>query len=96
MFDFTKITETLSSLTGGDTANETLLHGETLQQIIEGAGLDLNMLQGLAPDELAGLLADHGLDPSQFSSDQLSELAQTAGVPQPIAEFASTWFSSGR
>lgn len=93
MFDFTKITETLSGLAGN---NDAAQQGGPLQEMIQAAGLDPDMLQGRGPQEILGLLSEHGIDPSQFTPDQISELAQSAGIPQSITDFASSWFGGNR
>jgi hypothetical protein len=95
MFDFSKITGSLSSLAGGDPASDAAQPGSTLQDL-GAAGLDPGMLEGLAPQEIVGLLSEHGIDPSQFSPDQIGELTQSMGVPQSLTEFGSSFLRGDR
>jgi hypothetical protein len=65
-----------------------------LQDIVQAAGIDPGMLDGLAPQDIIALLSEHGIDASQFSPDQISAFAQSAGVPQALTEFASSFLGN--
>lgn len=79
MFDFSQLTSTVQSLLG-DSATQT----DTLLVAISGAGLDIEALQGLAPEQLAQLLAEHGVDLSAFAPEQLTSLATSLGLDEQL------------
>lgn len=81
MIDFSQISSTLQSLLGGSEPAQ-----EPLLAAISAAGLDIEALRGLAPDDLLGLLADHGVDVSSFSADQLGGLISSLGADGQIAD----------
>lgn len=75
MFDFTKFTDfaagmSQSFLNEGATGASTELLGQ-----LEAHGIDPANLAGLSAGEIASVLAENGLDPSQFLPADLQELA---------------------
>lgn len=90
MFDFSKLTDTLSSLfSGGADAAQ---NGGLMTAISE-AGIDLGQLQGLGPDQIMDALAQNGIDIASFAPDQVQELLGSVGAlgEGGLGGLASEW-----
>jgi hypothetical protein len=74
MFELSQITKALQSFLGEAQAPV------DLPGAISAAGLDLEQLQGLAPEQITQMLSEHGIDLSAFAPDQLAELASSVDL----------------
>lgn len=74
MFDFSRITEELAGLMGGQ-AMEAL----SVDSLIAATGLDPADLQGLDPMDLLATLSAAGIDVSALTESQISELLSGLG-----------------
>lgn len=71
MLDLTRISETIGGLLGQ--RSEVPGSGQLLQQLGQ-LGIDPNLLDGLNAQEVAQLLAEHGIDVAGIDPAQLAEL----------------------
>jgi hypothetical protein len=93
MFDFSRLTDTISGfLGGGQDAGQ--LGG--IQEVLQNAGLDPSLLQGLDQAQIFDLLSQYGIDPSQLGADQINELVQNFGVSEHLTNFASEWLGNSK
>ncbi len=95
MFDFAKLTDTVSRLLGGTAVDITEQSGG-IHDLLQNAGLDPGLLQGLDQTQIFELLSQYGIDPSQLGADQINELAQTFGVSEHLTSVASDWLGNGK
>jgi hypothetical protein len=79
MFDFSRITDAIADLIGGSNVAE-VVQNSGAADLLQGAGIDPEMLSGLGETQIADLLVEHGIDPSQFDGGQLAELAGQFGL----------------
>lgn len=84
MFDFTRITDMISDLVGGSNVAE-LAQNSGAAELLQSAGINPEMLSGLGETQIADLLVEHGIDPSQFAGTQLSELAGQFGLGEVLS-----------
>lgn len=76
MFDFSRISEAVGGMLGQASGlPDTSLEG--VKSTIAEAGLDVSLLQGLAPDQILELLGQHGIDISAFAPEQISSLVNS-------------------
>jgi hypothetical protein len=94
VLDLSKLTESVTSLFGGG-ASDALQGG--MMDLLQNAGIDPGMLEGLSQTQIADLLSQYGIDPSQLGADQLGELMQNFGGEQltQLTQVASDWFGGG-
>lgn len=95
MFDFSKLTDTVFGLLGGATSESTEQSGG-IRDLLQQAGLDPSLLEGLDQTQIFELLSQHGIDPSQLGADQINELARNFGVSEHITSVASDWLGGGK
>lgn len=89
MFDFSKIADAVGSLSGDSAAGDGLTG---LMQHLAELGVDPQELQGLAPQEIADVLSQHGIDVGNIDANQLTELAGQLGASDVVAS-AGQWLS---
>lgn len=95
MFDLSKLTEILSGLLGASPVADAM-QSQGVSDLLQNVGLDPSVLEGLAPDQVMELLAQHGIDPMQLAPDQLTELLQGLGASEGLGEVASRFFDTSR
>lgn len=88
MFDFQRLTDTLGSLLGGTAAATITQSG--LLETLQNAGVDPALLDGLNADEIASLLAEHGIDPSQLPITEIEGLIQHLGGTGSVSDLLSS------
>ncbi len=93
MFDLSKITETIGGLISGAQQQSPVEVG-SIADLLNTAGIDPAMLDGLNQDEILNLLQQYGIDPSQLDVSQLSELLQSTGVGNGLVEMATSWLNT--
>lgn len=89
MFDFSRLAEAVGSLAGGSTTDNG--PAGLMQQLAE-LGIDPAELQGLAPQEIVDILAQHGIDVANLDAGQLTEIASQLGASDVVAG-AGQWLS---
>jgi hypothetical protein len=52
-------------------------------ELLQNAGINPAMLEGLTGDQVLETLAQHGIDPAQLAPEQLAALLQRLGVQPP-------------
>lgn len=93
MFDFSRLTKMISGfIDGGRNADQS----GGIQEILQNAGLDPNLLEGLDQAQIFDLLSQYGIDPSQLGAAQINELVQNFGASEQLTSFASEWLGSGK
>lgn len=93
MFDFSKITETISGLLPGN-LQQLPMDGAGITELLANAGVAPALLDGLSQDEAFALLQQHGIDPSLLDLGQLSEVLQNANVSGNLTDMAQSWLGS--
>lgn len=81
MFDFSRITDAVESVLGGD--NPALDPGALLQQV-QDAGIDVSQFEGLAPEQILQTLSEQGFDLTQFDAGQFGEFAAQFGSGEGV------------
>ena len=89
MFDFSRIADAVGAFTAGSAAESE--PAGLMQQLAE-IGVDPAALQGLAPQEIVDLLAQHGIDIANLDAAQLTEIAGQIGASDVVAS-AGQWLS---
>lgn len=78
MFDFSRLTETITDLVGSFTSQSE--QGTSVLDALQSAGLDPSVLTGLSEAEIANLLEGIGVDPAQIAEGQIGELLASVGL----------------
>lgn len=92
MFDFSRLTDTLSDLAGQVLSGNSASSATDLTGLLENAGIDPSALTGLSETEILTFLGEHGIDPSQLGEGQLAELLGQFGLNEHVASLASSVF----
>ncbi|MBN1460636.1 MAG: hypothetical protein JXA57_13965 [Armatimonadetes bacterium] len=79
MLDFSRVTDFLADLAGG-VVQDRLTEPSGLMDLLQNAGLDPGGLANLSEGDLAALLAEHGIDPTQILPTELHELLAGLGI----------------
>ena len=93
MFDFSKITETISGLLSGN-QHQSPLEASGIADVLANAGISPALLDGLSQDEIFVLLQQRGIDPSQLDASQISEILQNANLSGNLSDVAHSWLRS--
>lgn len=94
MFDFSRLTESLSGLFGNAPVADSPMSGDAMS-LLQNAGLDPGLLEGLTQHQLFEMLAQYGIDPAQLGADQLAQLLPNIGVDPQLTEVATNLLSDG-
>lgn len=92
MFDFSRLTDTISGLVGA-LGPEAAGHAQSLPEVLQNVGLDPSILTGLSETEIGSLLASYGIDISQFAEGELTQFAEGLGLPEGAGQLTSLWNS---
>ena len=79
MLDFSRLTDFIADLTGS-VVQEQPTEPQGLMDLLQNAGVDPGALANLSEGELAALLAEHGIDPTQMLPGELHELIASLGL----------------
>lgn len=79
MLDISRVTDFLADLAGG-LVQDRLTEPSGLTDLLQNAGLDPGALANLSEGDLAALLAEHGIDPTQIPAAELQELLAGLGI----------------
>jgi hypothetical protein len=82
MLDLSKLSETITSFFG-HTGVADLLQQSPVGELLQNAGINPAMLEGLNANQVMQTLADHGIDPTQLAPEQLATLLQSLGIQLP-------------
>jgi hypothetical protein len=82
MIDISKVSDAISSFFGKAGASD-LLQYVPVSDLLQNAGINPAMLEGLTADQLLETLTQHGIDPAQLAPEQLTSLLQSLGVQPP-------------
>lgn len=80
MFDFSRISETISGLFGRPAIDEAA--ASNITTILERTGIDPAYLAALDPAHIAEILQQHGIDPHLLEGVDLAALSQGADHPE--------------
>jgi hypothetical protein len=94
MFDLSKVSETLSGLFGNGAAPGVIRSSGVLD-LLQNAGIDPSLLEGLDQAQILELLSQHGVDPSLLGTDQINELLHNFAIPEQLTNIAATWLGAG-
>lgn len=92
MFDFSRLTDTISEIAGQVLPGNTPYPATDLVALLENAGIDPSALTGLSENEILTFLSEHGIDPSQLGEGQLAKLLSNFGLDEHVASLASSVF----
>jgi hypothetical protein len=95
MIDLSNLKGTISQLFNTDPATQSGELG-SLIGLLQSAGIQPDMLQGLDQAQILELLAQHGIDPGQFDFSQLNEALQGSGISDQLTGLASSWINFGK
>lgn len=93
MFDFSKITDAIGGLLSNG-QNQLPEGAAGITQMLEQAGVDPALLNGLNQEEIFALLQQYGIDPSLIDPAQISELLQGSDIAGSLGEMAQSWLES--
>jgi hypothetical protein len=82
MLDLSKLSETITSFFG-NTGVADLLQQSPVGELLQNAGINPAMLEGLNADQVMQTLTQHGIDPTQLAPEQLTALLQNLGIQLP-------------
>jgi hypothetical protein len=82
MLDLSKLSETITSFFGNSGVAD-LLQQSPVGELLQNAGINPAMLEGLNANQVMQTLADHGIDPTQLAPEQLATLLQSLGIQLP-------------
>jgi hypothetical protein len=93
MFDFSRLTDTISGLVGslGSQAGT----AQSLPDVLQNVGLDPSILSGLSETEIGSLLASYGIDVSQFAEGELTQFVEGLGLSEGGTQLTSLWNTFG-
>lgn len=94
MFDFARITETISGLVGS-LGSEAGAQAQSLPDLLQNVGLDPSILTGLSETEIGSLLASYGIDISQFAEGELTQFVEGLGLTESADQISGLWNSFG-
>lgn len=86
MLDLSRISETIAGLLGSAPAAHEIPQA-ALAEVMERAGIDPSLADGLSPDEIVGLLESRGFDLSQLHGHPLGEAIANSGLGEHISNF---------
>ena len=93
MFDFGKITDAIGGLLSNGQSQ--LPEGAGgIAQILQNAGVDPALLDGLNQEEVLAFLQQQGIDTSAIDPGQIMQLLQHSGVTGNLGEIAQAWLES--
>ncbi|MFM9937987.1 MAG: hypothetical protein ACKVP7_00660 [Hyphomicrobiaceae bacterium] len=93
MFDLSKLADAAWGLFGS-APGVSDAPTAALEHAIANAGIDINALQDLSPDQIFEMLAANGIDLSSFAPDQVSGLFGSLGIDQQFSDGVGTLLSN--
>lgn len=78
MLDLSRIAEQFAAVIGQEPTSDVPIPGSLLDAL-QNAGVDPGALHGLGENQVFGLLAGYGIDPSQFAVADVQELLNGLG-----------------
>lgn len=94
MFDFSRLTDTISGLVGSLGSQSDA--AQTLPDLLQNVGLDPSILSGLSETEIGSLLASYGIDISQFAEGELTQFVEGLGLSEGASsQLSSLWNTFG-
>lgn len=86
MIDLSRISETIAGFLGATPAAQEIPQA-ALAEVLERAGIDPSLADGLSPDAIVGLLESRGFDLSKLDGHPLGEAIASSGLGEHVASF---------
>lgn len=90
MFDLSRLTETITGL-ASSLASGPAEPSSNLGDILQNAGLDPSVLQGLSESEVATLLAGYGIDISDIAQTDITQFIEGLGLSEGLDVISAPW-----
>ena len=83
MLDFSRISETIAGFLGSTPAAHEIPQA-ALREVMERAGIDPSLAEGLSPEQITGLLEGRGIDLAQLDGHPLGQVIANSGLGEHI------------